>query len=115
MSEIRLKKLESLLQQEISLLIVNKKVKDPRVSTLVSVTRVVVSKDTAYAKVYISCLEGGESLSASAEALNSAAGFLQSQLAKKIHLRQTPKLSFIADPAMAEAFLINKKIEDLNT
>lgn len=113
MSEIRTKKLESLLQRELSILLGSGKIKDPRLTAFVSVTRIAISKDTAYAKVYVSCFEGGEALSSSVMALNHAAGYMQSQLAKKIHLRQTPKLSFYPDPGPGEGFDLNKKIEDL--
>lgn len=115
MSEIRLKKLESLLTKELSLLFLSGKIKDPGLSDFVSITRVAISKDTAYAKVYISSLEGADALESSARALNRAAGFLQSQLAHKIHLRQTPKLTFFPDLGLSQGFEINKKIEDISS
>lgn len=115
MSDIRIKKLESMLQKELCILLSSGKIKDPRLDDFVSVTRISVSKDTVYAKVYVSCFEGGEALSSSVMALNHAAGYLQSQLAKKIRLRQTPKLTFFPDPGPEEGFDLNRKIEGLST
>lgn len=115
MSDIRIKKLESLLQKELSMLIVSGRIKDPRLHGLVSVTRVQMSADGAYAKAFISCLEGDDELASSVGALNHASGFMQAALAKRIRLRQTPKLSFFPDPGPIKGFEINKKIEGLGS
>jgi len=51
MENDRLKKVASVIQREIARLITEKEIKDPRVHSMLSVNRVVVSKDIAYAKV----------------------------------------------------------------
>lgn len=113
-NNIRLKKAASLIRDEVSRLIIQGKVKDPRVSTLISVTEVVVSKDLAYAKIYVSSLIPGESLNTSIKALNGAAGFIQKEISPRIKFRNTPKLTFIADTSIKEGFEINKKIDGLS-
>ncbi|MEW5815958.1 MAG: 30S ribosome-binding factor RbfA [Spirochaetota bacterium] len=113
MSDVRLKKIESLLQQELSTYIITKKVKDPRVNPLFSVSSVKVSKDLHYAKVYISGFAEKTRLQESVEALNKAAGYIQGLLGKKLKTRNTPKLTFIADLSIQAGFDINKKIEEL--
>ena len=77
---------------------------DPRIG-MVSVTGVEVSSDLAHAKVFVTALGGGnvaqepsgEAGKASTEALNGAAGYLRSLLARRLQLRTVPKLSFHYD------------------
>lgn len=114
MSSVRQKRVESILQEEIGKLIIGKKVKDPRVTTLVGVNKVKVSPDMAYAKVYISGYDPDTKLATAVKGLNSAAGFIQHLLSKSLHMRHTPKLDFVADFSIAESFILNKKIEEIN-
>jgi len=111
MSEFRMKKLESFLLKEIGSLIAEKKIKDPRVTEHLNISRVVVSKDIHYAKIYVSSFEEHKKLEKSVKALNHAAGFIQSILGKKMHTRSTPKLTFIPDTSIKEGFEINRLIE----
>ena len=109
MGEFRLAKLGEQIRGEIALLISTKKIKDPRVSTFLTINRVEVAADLAYAKVYVSSfLPEGQILKGVA-GLNSAAGFIQSSIAKKLTIRKFPKLSFIADSSVKEGFeMVNK-------
>ena len=109
MGEFRLAKLGEQIRGEIALLISTQKIKDPRVSTFLTINRVEVAADLAYAKVYVSSfLPEGEILKGVA-GLNSAAGFIQSSIAKKLTIRKFPKLSFIADSSVKEGFeMVNK-------
>ncbi len=106
--------MEELLRQEISALILSGEIKDPRVGSLVSVSRVEANRDGSHAKVWVSCLdEDQDSLDLAAEGLASAAGFIQSQIAKKARLRLTPLLHFIPDHGIREGFKMVGTIKDL--
>lgn len=109
MGKFRLAKLGEQIRGEIALLISTQKIKDPRVSTFLTINRVEVAADLAYAKVYVSSfLPEGQILKGVA-GLNSAAGFIQSSIAKKLTIRKFPKLSFIADSSVKEGFeMVNK-------
>ena len=109
MGEFRLAKLGEQIRGEIALLISTQKIKDPRVSTFLTINRVEVAADLAYAKVYVSSfLPEGQILKGVA-GLNSATGFIQSSIAKKLTIRKFPKLSFIADSSVKEGFeMVNK-------
>ena len=109
MGEFRLAKLGEQIRGEIAQLISTQKIKDPRVSTFLTINRVEVAADLAYAKVYVSSfLPEGQILKGVA-GLNSAAGFIQSSIAKKLTIRKFPKLSFIADSSVKEGFeMVNK-------
>ena len=109
MGEFRLAKLGEQIRGEIALLISTQKIKDPRVSTFLTINRVEVAADLAYAKVYVSSfLPEGQILKGVA-GLNSAAGFIQSSIARKLTSRKFPKLSFIADSSIKDGFeMVNK-------
>jgi ribosome-binding factor A len=113
MSELRRKRVESLIQQQIGSLINLKVVKDPRVEQLAAVTRVVVSKDFHYAKVFISFYGEQARLEACVQALNHAAGFIQKELADRMRLRFTPRLSFHMDRSIEQGFRVTQKIREL--
>lgn len=80
-------------------------VKDPRVaSAFISVTGVEVTADLAYAKVHYSVL--GASAPDLQKGLVSASGHIRSELAARLNLRNTPKLTFIKDDTAERAMKI---------
>jgi ribosome-binding factor A len=114
MGEYRLERVGRLIQEKIGALIVEGRIKDPRVDTFLSITRVSVSRDLVYADVYVSSFKTPEGLAKGVAGLQNAAGFIQSQLAKEVRLRQTPHLRFIEDSGIREGFDLIKKIEGLS-
>lgn len=102
MSSFRMVRLGEQIRQEISGLLLSGKIKDPRVSTFLSVNRVEVTADLSYAKVWVSSFQTDKSIEKGVKGLNSAAGFIQTALSKKLRLRQFPKLNFIADASIKE-------------
>ncbi len=109
MGEFRMLKLGEQIRDEISKLIMLQKVKDPRVSTFLSINRVEVAKDLAYAKVYVSSFLNESQVKKGVEGLNSVAGFIQSSIAKKLSIYKFPRLTFIEDSSIKEGFdMVNK-------
>ena len=84
MGEFRLAKLGEQIRGEISNLICTQKVKDPRVSTFLTINRVEIAADLAYAKVYVSSFLPEGQIVKGVAGLNSAAGFIQSSIAKNL-------------------------------
>jgi ribosome-binding factor A len=115
MGEFRTQRVGRLIQEKIGALIVEGRIKDPRVNPFLSVTRVTVSKDLAWAEVYVSTFKSEGNLARGVAGLQSAAGFIQAQLASLMRIRQTPKLRFHEDMSVKEGFEIIQKIEDLNS
>jgi ribosome-binding factor A len=113
MSEYRLVRLAHQIQEEIGALIVSGKVKDPRVDTFLSISRVEVSRDLSYADIFVSSFESEKRIELGVAGLASAAGFIQAQLASRMHIRQTPKLRFHVDASIREGFDLVKRIEEL--
>ena len=110
----RTERLGSLIQEKISSLILEGKIKDPRVSPFISITRVNISRDLSYADVLISNIKENANLKNCAEGLQSAAGFIRSQLNNVMHLRKIPRLRFHADTSIRDGFDMIQKIEEIN-
>ena len=99
------------LKEELAQLI-QKEVRDPRVG-MVSITGVEVSRDLSHARVFVTVV-GKESAAEAAEsvaALNRAAGFLRSQVARSMRARTTPRLVFEYDTSIGRGAYLSDLIE----
>jgi len=112
MSGFRTERLGQMIQEKIGSLILEGKIKDNRVSSFLSITKVKVSKDLSYADVHVSDIRG-KTTDKEIEGLQSAAGFIQSQLALTMRIKKIPRLRFHADKSVGESFDLIKKIEGL--
>ncbi len=99
------------LLRELSALL--RELKDPRISSMLSIVRVELSGDQSHCKIYVSSLAGQEDALRAVEGLESASGFLRRELFRRIQLRKSPALHFIADDSIAYAADINRKLHDL--
>src|SRR4029078_5233520 len=96
MSAERARRVADLLRELVSELIA-REVQDPRVRGVL-ITDVRVSPDLHQARLYFSVLTGGAPERASAAAwLERARGFLRREIGKRVRLRVTPELHFVAD------------------
>lgn len=86
------------IKQELMDLLGNE-LKDPRIG-FVSIVRVDVSADLRHARVYFSVLGDDQQKRDSRLGLESATGFLRSQLGARLNLRHVPELSFRADDSI---------------
>ena len=75
-------------------------VKDPRVQGLITVTRVSITADLKVARVYVSILDTEQKHKEILKGLNSARGYLKSQIGKSIKLRYIPDLDFHLDESL---------------
>lgn len=113
MGSFRLVRLGEQIREEISKMILSGQIKDPRVSTFLSINRVDVSGDLGYAKVYVSSFMSGKETEKGVRGLQNAAGFIQSTIGRKLTIRQFPKLTFIADSSIKEGFEMVRKLNQL--
>lgn len=111
MSKLRAEKLQALIKQELSNMLI-RDVKDPRVK-FVTITGVEVSNDLSYAKVYVS-LYGSEEQQAQAwKGLQHGLGYFRTEIAKRIDLRVAPQLSFHNDTSMEYSAHIESLLHEL--
>ena len=94
----RMSRVDEELKKEISN-IITYDLKDPNITGLISVTKVKVSGDLKYAKVYVSMLNAKDNKQVLA-ALKKSAGFVRTEIAKRINLRTTPEIIFIFDDSI---------------
>lgn len=113
MGQFRMLRLGEQLRQEIATLIMRHEIKDPRVNEFLSVNKVEVAADLAYAKVFVSSFLDDASVERGVAGLNSAAGFIQSTIARKISIYKFPRLTFIADFSMKEGYRMVQKLNAL--
>ena len=107
----RLNRINEELKKEISN-IISFELKNPEATGLISVTKVKVTPDLKYAKVYVSLLNSKDD-EKTIEALKKSSGFIRSGIAKKVNLRITPELVFEKDDSMEYGQKIDKILKDL--
>jgi ribosome-binding factor A len=83
--------------------------KDPRITGLVTVTGVEITRDLRHAKVFVSVMGTDTERTSTFEGLASAAGHLRSRVGRALRLRLAPEISFRPDESVAHA----ARIEDL--
>ena len=86
--------------------IIDQELKNPNVTGLISVTKVKVTTDLKYAKVYVSILNS-KNIKETLAGLKKSSGFMRSLLAKRINLRNTPELIF--EKILCQKSLKNKQ------
>lgn len=97
------------LQREVAQ-ILQREIKDPRV-VMPTVSDVEVSKDLAYAKVFVTFLNDDEkSIEQALKVLNEANGFIRTLLGKRLKARITPNLRFEYDPSLNEGIRMAKLV-----
>ncbi|HZO03470.1 MAG TPA: 30S ribosome-binding factor RbfA [Burkholderiales bacterium] len=105
----RPQRLGDLIQREVSDLI-RLEVRDPRVG-MITITSVDVSPDMSHAKIFFTVLEK-EKLRETLEGLGRSAGFLRSQLAKRIKMYTTPELRFAYDESVERGDRLSRLIDE---
>jgi len=83
--------------------------KDPRITGMVTVTGVEITRDLRHAKVFVSVMGSDTDRASTFEGLASAAGHLRSRVGRALRLRLAPEIVFRADESVAHA----ARIEDL--
>ena len=75
--------------------------KDKHISEgIVTVTRVELTNDLSYCKVYVSVLGGGGRTNEAVKALQKAEGFFKRRINARIKMRKMPEITFLADDSL---------------
>lgn len=94
----RKQQIESTLQRTISQAL-SRRMADPRIRGLVSITRVDASPDLREAMVYVSVLPESDQKRTLA-GLQHAAGYIQGMVGRALPLKRMPRLSFRSDETL---------------
>ncbi|MGV7962655.1 30S ribosome-binding factor RbfA [Photorhabdus tasmaniensis] len=105
------------MQKEIAI-ILQREVKDPRIG-MATVSGVEVSRDLAYAKVFVTFLNvlteehDSDVVKNGIKALNEASGFIRSLLGKAMRLRIVPELTFSYDNSLVEGMRMSNLVTNV--
>ena len=113
MGQYRLLRIGEQIKQEISTMLLRHEIKDPRVSEFLTINRVEVTPDLAFAKIYVSSFMDQKSIERGVQGLQSAAGFIQSSIAKKLTIYRFPRFTFVADTSIREGYEMVQKLNAL--
>lgn len=102
------------LQKELAM-IIQREIKDPRVGMMVTVSGVEVSRDLAYAKVFVTFLndDNAEAIKGGVKALQDASGYIRSLLGKAMRLRIVPELTFFYDNSLVEGMRMSNLVTNV--
>jgi ribosome-binding factor A len=106
----RARRIGDQLQRELAELLTNE-VKDPRVGR-VTVTHVEVSADYSHATVHFCHLAGKARAAETIAALTRTAGFLRSELARRLDLYSVPQLHFAYDDSIESGMRLSSLIDE---
>ena len=107
----RFERINEELRKEISN-IISFELKNPNATGLISITKVKVTNDLKFAKVYVSILNS-KNVKETLAALKKSSGFIRSEIAKRVNLRQTPELIFELDDSMEYGAKIDTILKDI--
>lgn len=102
------------LQKELAM-IIQREIKDPRVGMMVTVSGVEVSRDLAYAKVFVTFLndDNADAIKGGVKALQDASGYIRSLLGKAMRLRIVPELTFFYDNSLVEGMRMSNLVTNV--
>jgi len=110
--KIRPERVAHLMLREVADILRNR-VRDPRVSSWVTVTDVEVSDDLSVARVYVSVLPAGDERAQTLRSLAGAAGFVRRELAGRMGLREVPEISFKLDSSIESGARVDELLRKI--
>ena len=111
-NEARLNRINEELKKELNQ-VLNYELKNSNVTGMLSVTRVKITPDFKYAKVYVS-IYNSKNIKKTMDGLKESAGFIRSRLAKTVNLRITPELVLEIDDSLEYGARIDSILKELN-
>lgn len=109
----RVKRISEEIRRIVSQLITSG-LKDPRVSSMISITKVEVTGDLRYANIYVSTLGDEKVKKETLEGLKSAKGFIRNEIGNNMDLRYIPEPVFYLDESIEQGVYISKLIDEVN-
>ena len=93
--------------------VIGQELHDPRLTGMISVTKVSVTRDLKYCKVFISML-GTKDENEAMEALKSASGYVRREIGNNVRMHSTPEVKFVLDDSREYGNKIQKIISGLD-
>lgn len=105
---IRPEKVAHLMRREVAD-ILERKVRDPRISSTVTVTDVEVTRDLSFARIYVTVMGDEETRAKVMQGLAAAIGFVRHEIGERLELREVPDMRFVYDTSLDRGH----RVEDL--
>ena len=113
MASRRNDRVRAAMRQEISNML-QRDLKDPRLG-FATVTDVRVSGDLQHVQVYVSILGDDVSRQQTMEALESARGYVRSEIGRRVQLRLTPEITFAYDDSIERGARLLRLISEVQS
>ena len=114
MKQVRVSQIGEEIKRVISQLL-RTKIKDPRISDMVSITEARVTNDLSFAKVFVSVFGTEAEKNDTLEGLRNAEGFIKKEIGRNVKMRIMPKLIFELDDSVEESLRLEKILEEIKT
>lgn len=109
---IRPEKVAHLMRREVAD-ILETRLRDPRLTTTVTVTDVQVTHDLSFARIYVTMMGEREARAAGMSALQHAAGFVRRELGDRLGLREVPEVRFLYDESLDHGQRVEELLKKL--
>jgi len=110
-NQTRMNRINEEYRKEISN-VISYDLKNTAVTGLISVTKVKVTNDLKFAKVYVSILNS-KNIKDTLAGLKKSSGFIRTELAKRVNLRNTPELIFELDESIEYGAKIDTILKEI--
>ena len=108
----RSERVSSQIQKDLAL-VLQRGIKDPRLG-FVTVNEVIVTRDLAVAKVYVTVLNANQQkIEENIELLNEAAPYLRKEVATRMKMRHMPELRFFYDDSFDTGMRVSALLNGL--
>ncbi len=114
MASNRIMRIAEEIKREVSD-VIQHELKDPRISGMISVTKVTVTNDLKYSKIYVSVLGNPEEKKQILLGLKNASGFIRKEIGQRVNIRYTPELVFEMDDSIEYGFRISNILKQISS
>ena len=112
MAKYRSGRINEEIKKEISNIIRND-IRDPRLTSMISVTKVDVTKDLRYAKVFVSIFGNDEEKNIALSILKNSSGFIRKEVGHRVSLRYTPEILIQLDDSIEHGMHIDALLDKI--
>jgi ribosome-binding factor A len=109
---IRPEKVAHLMRREVAD-ILERRLRDPRITTTVTVTDDEVTPDLSFARIYVTMLGEEAVRDGVMQALAHAAGFVRRELGNRLDLREVPDIRFVYDASLDRGARVDELLRKL--
>ena len=109
----RIQKVCSLLKKELSLILNNDLGEEIISDNFISISKIEISPDLYYCKIYITSSVGDEQKVKIVDSLNNSKSFIRHKLTQRIQMRRIPEVTFKTDRALEKGLSVLKLLDKL--